>query len=253
MMNYRAMGLLLGTSLLVACAAQDNQDEPYVGWVCDGPRNSDSWSCVMQGDNGAEIVATKQSQKPAAGAASAPSKTSEVAGLPSQDWRKQLPSLTSNPPTQDTSRPQLKPSAKLSPRVAEPVSEAWPELEKNSRHTMLQPVVVQAMTEPTQPVKGVDISGARSGYTLQLGAFADSDQLQSFISSHKLADLPVHQSQTYSRQQLWQVLTWGEFESPEEARNAWHKIAERYPGIEPWVRSVSSLDNAADAAAEVDG
>ncbi len=257
MMKYRAIGLLLGSSLLVACAAQSTPDEPYVGWVCDGPRNSDNWSCVMQGDNGAEAVAVASAGRGNTNAAQAqvstPTKVTQVAGLPSQDWREQLPSMTAAPPLQDGSRATVKATAKLSSRVAEPVSEAWPELEKNSRQAPSQPVVVQAIAEPMQPVRGIDVSGARSGYTLQLGAFVDSDQLQSFISSHKLADLPVHRSQTYSRKQLWQVLTWGEFASPEEARSAWHEISERYPGIEPWVRSVSSLDNAAQAAAEVDG
>ncbi|TNE91887.1 SPOR domain-containing protein [Porticoccus sp.] len=254
MMKYRAIGLLLGSSLLVACASQSPPDEPYVGWVCDGPRNSDNWSCVMQGENGDEaIAATPASSTDSAvepEQVSTSVKATQVVGLPSRDWREQLPSMTATPLHQEGARPTVKPTAKRSPRVAKPVSEVWSEPEK---HSPSQPVVVKAMAEPLQPVKGIDVSGARSGYTLQLGAFADNDQLQSFLSSHKLADLPVHRSQTYSRKQLWQVLTWGEFASPEEARSAWRKISERYPGIEPWVRSVSSLDNTAQAAAEVDG
>ncbi|TNE75923.1 MAG: hypothetical protein EP334_09410 [Gammaproteobacteria bacterium] len=257
-MKYSSISLLLGCGLLVACASQNDQDDSYVGWVCNGPRNSDEWSCEMREVKDGQSVVRQVSKREGA---EAPSDSEpgrdprmEVAGLPSQDWRQQLPSLTSEPviPPGDSVVQTARPRA-LSPRVAEPMPIGVPAPQQGGPVDAGHPVVVQVLADTAEPLRAEDVSGARSGYTLQLGAFADVSQLRAFISSHQLNDLAVREFQTVSQQQHWQVLTWGEFESPEEARRAWQQVSERYPGIEPWVRSMSSLDNAAGAAAAADG
>lgn len=258
-MKRHYLGLMAAAGLLLsACSSQDGDDDSYVGWVCSGARNSDNWTCEMGEVRAGQPVVPKAPVKTTA-AASPPSDqkqsaaVTEIAGFPSQEWRSQLPSLTSEPvlsQTGDSSTPE--PIKKLPPRVAEPLAKARPELKNSSRPPVEQPLV-QAVTEPAQPLHAVDVAGAGSGYTLQLGAFSDEPQLQAFIASHKLGDLHVRTVRAFSKQQYWQVLTWGKFTSPEEARSAWNAIAERYPGVEPWVRPVSSLDSAATPAATVDG
>ena len=255
-MNYRAICIVLCSGMLFACSSQD-RDDSYVGWVCDGPRNSDDWSCEMREISDGQSVVGKLSEDREADQGdreqSDTGRKTAVVGLPKQDWRKQLPSLTSEPAeTGDSDRPRRIRSK--APRVAEPLSEGWPELQgEEPEPSDEQPVVVQTVDEPVQPLQSEDVSGARSGYTMQLGAFADKTQLDAFVATHHLSNLPVRNYQTFSREKHWQVLTWGEFDSPEAAREAWQRISEQYPDVAPWVRSVSSLDNAAGVAAEADG
>lgn len=258
-MKFRYIGLVVWCGLLSACASQDSNDDSYVGWVCDGARNSDNWSCEMQEIRDGQPVLSQAPVKKAAPAAASPdeskelSATKEVAGFPSQDWRKQLPDMTSDPVIPETKNGAIpKTSQKLPPRVAEPFSLGRSERAKNSASSIEQPQV-HTISEPAQPLNASDLAGARSGYTLQLGAFADEPQLQAFIVSHQLGGLPVKQFRAFSKQQYWQVLTWGEFNSPEEARGAWQAVSEHYPGVEPWVRSLSSIDSAAALSADVDG
>ena len=41
---------------------------------------------------------------------------------------------------------------------------------------------------------------------------------------------------TKSDDQVWHLLTWGEFETPVEALQAWEQQAVNYPKVEPLVR-----------------
>ncbi|TNF06284.1 MAG: hypothetical protein EP323_05275 [Gammaproteobacteria bacterium] len=258
-MKFRYIGLVVWCGLLSACASQDSSDDNYVGWVCNGARNSDNWSCEMQEIRDGQPAVSHAPVKKVAPAAAPPDESkelsakTEVAGFPSQDWRKQLPDMTSDPVIPaEKSGVIPKTSQKLPARVAEPLTLGRTDRPKSNISTIEQPQV-HAISEPSQPLNASDLAGARSGYTLQLGAFVDEPQLQAFIVSHQLGGLPVKQIRAFSKQQYWQVLTWGEFNSPEEARGAWQAVSERYPGIEPWVRSLSSIDSAAAVSADVDG
>ena len=258
-MKFRYISLVVWGSLLSACASQDSSEDSYVGWVCNGARNSDNWSCEMQEIRDGQPIVQQAPVKRVAPASTpleepkALAVTTEVAGFPSQNWRKQLPDMTSDPVISETkNEASPKSSKKLPPRVAEPVAVGRSERPKSSQSSIEAPQV-HAIAEAGQPLHAKDLSGARSGYTLQLGAFADTPQLQAFITSHQLGDLPVKQLRAFSKQQYWQVLTWGEFDSPEEARGAWQAISERYPGVEPWVRSLSSIDSASALSADADG
>lgn len=256
-MNYRNLGLVMLGSLLAACASQQ-EDDSYTSWVCTGQKNSANWSCEMREFRDGQMVAVappvQEKAAPAVAQKEQPSDPiMEVAGFPSQQWRQQLPSLTNEPvlaPGENAS--EIKVNKARPPRVAEPIPTAWQTTAKPTSSAVDQPVV-HTIADDSQPIRASDVTGARSGYTMQLGAFSDEPQLQAFVAAHSLANLPVRQFRSFSKEKYWQVLTWGEFESPDEARNAWNAIAKQYPGVEPWVRAVSSLDNAADAAAEVDG
>jgi len=260
-MKFRYIGLIVWGCLLSACASQDSNDDGYVGWVCNGARNSDNWSCELQEVRDGQPVLRQAPVKAATLATVPPEETkelvakTEVAGFPSQDWRKQLPDMTSDPviaEAKDEASPKTKTSKKLPPRVAEPLTVGRSAPPKNNQ-SMVDKPQVHAISDPVQPLQTQDVAGARSGYTLQLGAFPDEPKLQAFIATHQLSDLPIKQFRAFSKQQYWQVLTWGKFDSPEEARGAWQAISAHYPGIEPWVRSVSSLDSAAALSADVDG
>lgn len=256
-MNYRNLGLVMLGSLLVACASQQEEDS-YMSWVCSGQKNSANWSCEMREFRNGQMVAVAQPVEEKAASVAAQTEQPaapimEVAGFPSQQWRQQLPSLTNEPvlaPGESAS--DIRVNKTSPPRVAEPIPAAWQTTAKPTSSAVDQPVV-HTVADDSQPIRASDVTGARSGYTMQLGAFSDEPQLQAFVVAHSLGNLPVRQFRSLSKDRYWQVLTWGEFDSPDEARKAWNAIAKQYPGVEPWVRAVSSLDNAADAAAEVDG
>ncbi|MBG57571.1 MAG: hypothetical protein CMK46_04700 [Porticoccus sp.] len=268
-MERRVFGLIVVGALIVGCAGSDTNEDSdnYIGWVCSGARQSDDWSCDMREIRNGRAVAT--STVAAVGEATvsdgqgvSPSSERDRHNLqvvppPSQDWRKQLPGLDSTPVISESESSTLveRKLRERPPRVPEPVPSVV------ARKTSPSPASAPqtSVAEPVAYALGDDIGGDLSidakkpAYTLQLAAFKDPAQIRLFVERHRLGDLGVQQFQSYSEKQHWQLLVWGTFESPAKAREAWRAIARQYPGVEPWVRSMSSLDMESSQAVAVDG
>lgn len=258
---------LIAVGVLVAGCAGSGTDEDgydYIGWVCSGARQSADWSCEMREIKDGRAVATSE-VAPAGDAtmaaiegSSQPSERDrqhnlQVVTPPNQSWRNQLPGLDSTPvmPDVESSSPTERKLKSRPPRTPEPVpSSVTKEVPPAPQSSVAEPVAY-AMGDSA----GTDLSvnAKKAAYTLQLAAFKDPAQLKAFVDQHRLGDLAVQQFQSYSQKQHWQLLVWGTFQSPAEAREAWRAIARQYPGVEPWVRSMSSLDMKSGQSVAVDG
>lgn len=275
-MESRVFGLIVVGALIAGCAGSDTNEDSdnYIGWVCSGARQSDDWSCDMREIRNGRAVAT--STLAAVGDATvsdgqgiSPSSERDrrhnlqVVHPPSQDWRKQLPGLDSTPviPESESSTLVERKLRERPPRVPEPVPsvvarESSPSPAPTPKSI---PLPQSSVAEPVAYALGDDIGGDLSidakkpAYTLQLAAFKDPAQIPLFVERHHLGDLGIQQFQSYSEKQHWQLLVWGTFESPAKAREAWRAIARQYPGVEPWVRSMSSLDMESSQSVVVDG
>ena len=84
-----------------------------------------------------------------------------------------------------------------------------------------------------------------SGYTVQLGAFADAVAMQDFADNHGLRDLDnLLGHRVMVKGKVWYVITWGTFASPEKAETAWLAQQDTYAHVDYWVRSMESLNKA---------
>ncbi|WP_438958216.1 SPOR domain-containing protein [Porticoccus sp.] len=269
-MERRVFGLIIVGALIVGCAGSDtNEDrDNYIGWVCSGARQSDDWSCQMREIRNGRVVATStvavvgdatvvDGQDVSPSSERDRPRNLQVVSPPSQRWRNQLPGLDSTPVISESQSFTLaeRKLRERPPRVPELVPSVV------ARKTSPSPASApqSSVAEPVAYALGDNIGGDLSidakkpAYTLQLGAFKDPAQIRLFVERHRLGDLGVQQFQSYSEKQHWQLLVWGTFESPAKAREAWRAIARQYPGVEPWVRSMSSLDMESSQAVAVDG
>lgn len=268
-MEKRFFGLMVIGLLAVGCAGSDTNEDryDYIGWVCSGARQSDNWSCEMREIKDGQAVAkanttasdTTSTVGQELNRVSEPARQRnlQIVVPPSQSWRSQLPGLDSEPVIPDTEA--LSPvDRKLKSRPAR-IPDPVPSVVTTDASPLPAPAPQSSIAEPVAYAMGgsagagLSVNAEKSVYTLQLAAFKDSAQLEAFIDRHHLGDLAVRQFQAYSQKQHWQLLVWGTFESPAEAREAWRSIAQQYPGVEPWVRSMSSLDMDSSQPAEVDG
>lgn len=263
-------------ALIAGCAGSDTNEDSdnYIGWVCGGARQSDDWSCEMREIKDGRAVATSTVAsvgEPTVADGQDVSPFSErdrprnlqVVSPPNQNWRNQLPGLDSTPviPESESSTLAERKLRERPPRVPEAVPSvvARKTTPPPSPTPQSAPLPPSPVAEPVAYALGDEIGGDLSidakkpAYTLQLAAFKDPAQLELFVDRHRLGDLGVQQFQSYSKKQHWQLLVWGTFESPAKAREAWRVIARQYPGVEPWVRSMSSLDMESGQSVAVDG
>lgn len=272
-MERRVFGLIVIGALIAGCVGSDTNEDSdnYIGWVCSGARQSDDWSCDMREIRNGRAVATSTV---AAGDATvadgqdvSPSSEGDrrhnlqVVSPPSQHWRNQLPGLDSTPVIPESASSTLaeRNLRERPPRVSEPVPSVVARETSPAPTPKSIPLPQSSVAEPVAYALGDDIGGDLSidakkpAYTLQLAAFKDPSQIPLFVERHRLGDLGIQQFQSYSEKQHWQLLVWGTFESPAKAREAWRAIARQYPGVEPWVRSMSSLDMESSQSVVVDG
>ncbi|MEH6466159.1 MAG: SPOR domain-containing protein [Porticoccus sp.] len=247
--------LLIAISSTLGCATNDEADS-YIGWHCSGDKRSDDWTCEQRMVKNGQVV--DEPIKGAEGASTASSKDSRepeqaelvYAGIPSQSWRKQLPTLTNADVTPSVPGKRASNLRALPPRQSEPVSSvvAYPLANDSDSITVSEPaqtdtatvtLISESVTDPGQVAPS-----SLSGYTLQLGAFKTKEQLQRFISDNSLDNLPVSRIQILFEQDIWHVLTWGKFQTPAEALQAWGQQVADYPKVEPWVRPLSTLQTA---------
>tara|TARA_R110001599_G_scaffold13535_1_gene60924 strand:- start:18 stop:845 length:828 start_codon:yes stop_codon:yes gene_type:complete len=275
-MERRVFGLIVVGALIAGCASSDTNEDSgnYIGWVCGGPRQSDDWSCVMREIKDGRAVATSTvasvgDATVADGQNVSPSserdrpRNLQVVSPPNQHWRNQLPGLDSMPVIPESASSTLaeRKLRERPPRVPEAVPSVVARKTSPPPAPAPQsaPLPQSSVAEPVVYALGDDIGGdlyldaKKPAYTLQLAAFKDPAQITLFVERHRLGDLGVQQFQSYSEKQHWQLLVWGTFESPAKAREAWRAIARQYPGVEPWVRSMSSLDMESGQSVAVDG
>lgn len=245
--------LLIVISSMLGCATNDEEDS-YIGWHCSGDKRSDDWTCEQRRVKNGQVVDEPIQDTKTASAVDDNREQEKAelvyAGIPNQSWRKQLPTLTNARVM--TGIPGKHPNnlKALPPRQPEPVSSvvAYPLASDSDSITVSEPVqtdtaTVAPINEPVTDQSQVTPSSL-SGFTLQLGAFKTREQLQSFISDNSLENLSVSHAQISSDQDIWHVLTWGEFETPAKALHAWDQQEANYPKVEPWVRPLSTLQTA---------
>lgn len=274
-MENRLCGFIAIGVLIAGCAGSGAKEEQYdyIGWVCDGARQSDDWSCEMREIKDGRAVARSAVTAASDATPAVAQDTSRPSGQdqqhnlqivtpPKQSWRNQLPGLNSEPVISDAEAlsPAERKLKSRPPRTPEPVpSTVIKKTPPSPPPPQGVPVPQSSVSEPVAYAmggsagSGLSVDTEKAGYTLQLAAFEDTDQLNAFIERHRLGDLAVQQFQAYSQKRQCQLLVWGAFESPVEAREAWRAIARQYPGIDPWVRSMSSLDTPSGQRAAVDG
>jgi len=242
--------LLLAMLCTLGCATTQDEDS-YIGWHCSGDKRSDDWTCEQRKVKNGQVVDEPIQDTKTASAVDdnrEPEKAELVyAGIPNQSWRKQLPTLTNARVMTGVPGKHRNNLKALPPRQPEPVSSvvAYPLASDSdsitvSESAQIDTATVAAINEPVTEQDQVTPSSL-SGFTLQLGAFKTKEQLQSFISDNSLKNLSVSHVQISSDQAIWHVLTWGEFETPAEALQAWGQHVVNYPKIEPWARPLSSL------------
>lgn len=275
-MQRKVFGLIVVGVLVAGCAGSDTNEDSYdyIGWVCGGARQSDDWSCEMREIKDGRAVATSKVAAAVADATAAggrdvsPSSKQDrqsnlqVVSPPNQNWRSQLPGLDSTPviPELESSTLAERKLKNRPPRISEPVpsvvaKKASPPPTPDPPAPLPQSSVAKPVVYALGDSVGGDLSvdANKTAYTLQLAAFSDPAQIELFVDRHRLGDLGVRQFQSYSKKQHWRLLVWGAFESPAKAREAWRAIARQYPGVEPWVRSMSSLDMESGQSVAVDG
>lgn len=251
MIKHLGNGFLLLVMLCSLGCVTTQDEDSYIGWHCSGDKRSDDWTCEQRRVKNGQVVDEPIQDTKTASAVDdnrEPEKAELVyAGIPNQSWRKQLPTLTNARVM--TGIPGKHPNnlKALPPRQPEPVSSvvAYPLASDSdsiavSESAQTDTATVAPINEPVTDQSQVTPSSL-SGFTLQLGAFKTSEQLQSFISDNSLENLSVSHVQLSSDQDIWHVLTWGEFETPAKALHAWDQQEANYPKIEPWVRPLSSL------------
>lgn len=245
--------LLIVISSTLGCATNDDEDS-YIGWHCTGDKRSDDWTCEQRRVKNGQVVDEPIQDTKTASAADDNRELEKAelvyAGIPNQSWRKQLPTLTNARVMTGVLGKHPNNLKALPPRQPEPVSSvvAYPLASNSDSITVGESVQVDTATvapinEPVADQSQVTPSSL-SGFTLQLGAFKTKEQLQSFISDNSLENLSVSHVQISSDQDTWHVLTWGEFETPAKALQAWDQRGANYPKVEPWVRPLSTLQTA---------
>lgn len=86
---------------------------------------------------------------------------------------------------------------------------------------------------------------SNTGYTVQLGAFADATAMNDFADNQGLRDLDnLLGHRVMVKGKIWYVITWGTFASPEKAEEAWLARQDTYAYVDYWVRSMQSLNQA---------
>lgn len=257
-MRCVGFNLLLITALgLSSCSANKGKDDTYVDWRCSGSKRSDNWSCQpLEIKNGQPVnngqLVNNSGEKTNVASATAKAATPATAGatetpkavyvqVSRHQWRTQLPTLTVEPVIPDNiesaGRPR-KPRS-LPVRQPDPVS-----LDRDER---LRPsndpahVVETAQEEKTNDA--VQLLAPEPGFTVQLGAFKSENQLQQFIRDNRLETLQFNHFTMHKDDVVWHLVTWGQFGTPAEARQAWSQREERYPKVESWIRPLGSLQN----------
>ncbi len=242
--------LLIVISSTLGCATNDEEDS-YIGWHCSGDKRNNDWTCEQRRVKNGQIVDEPIQDTKTASAVddNRESEKTELvyAGIPNQSWRKQLPTLTNAKVMTGIPGERQNNLKALPPRQPEPVSSvvAYPLTSGSdsitaSESAQTDTATVVPISDPVTD-QGQVTPSTLSGFTLQLGAFKTKEQLQSFISDNSLESLSVSHIQISSDQDIWHVLTWGEFETPAEALQAWDQQVVNYPKIEPWVRPLGSL------------
>ncbi|MBQ0711494.1 MAG: SPOR domain-containing protein [Porticoccus sp.] len=254
MIKHLGNGFLLLVMLCSLGCATTQDEDSYIGWHCSGDKRSDDWTCEQRKVKNGQVVDEPIQDTKTASAVDdnrEPEKAELVyAGIPNQSWRKQLPTLTNAKVMTGTPGERRSNLKALPPRQPEPVSSvvAYPLASDSDSITVSEPAprdtaTVVPINEPAID-QGQVAPSSLPGFTLQLGAFKTKEQLQSFIGDNRLENLSVSHVQISSEQDIWHVLTWGEFETPAKALQAWDQQVANYPNVAPWVRPLSTLQTA---------
>lgn len=238
---------------IVGCASQA-EDDSYVGWQCSGGKRSDNWTCEQQEvKDGKPVSPAVESEKVDVVISTEvndielepmpkPKQAKLIyVGIPRQQWRESLPTLTAEPVISDgEEQDTLRRPRRLPERQPDPVSLSATAPVKQAPMTGEQKEPLSSEANPQQAA----VTESNRGFTLQLGAFRTQVQLQAFILDHQLKALPSRQFETHRNDEVWHVITWGQFNTPAEAEQAWAKEALNYPNVQPWVRPLNTLKDA---------
>ena len=123
---------------------------------------------------------------------------------------------------------------------AKPVEAAT--ISKVESAKLVTPLPAAKPTVATEPASNMGVGG----FTIQLMSDRNEAAVKAFIKENNLADKASY-SQSFSNGQKWYVLTYGQYNSHEEAKRALHDLPKTLQGWQPFVRKLEGFKKAVPA------
>jgi len=213
--------MLLTALLLGGCGS--NKVSPTTGearsepglepWFCQVGATDDDWSCMRSAARGRERNPTRIPQ--------------------ARTLRLERDSLA------DASAGAL-PASVAAPQPASqpaPVTPPQPVLDSGAN---AKPLHDQLSYQPDRPVAILDLP--RDFYAVQLVAVSSRETLENYAQEHKLADMSA--ARIWDGRQIFYVLLLGIYETEAKAKGALNSLTGALAQLDPWIRSVGSLQTA---------
>lgn len=213
--------ILLLTVLLSGCGS--NKVSPTTGearsaaghepWFCQVGATDDDWSCTRSAALARERNPTRIPQARTPGPANESLADAPVGASPAPVA-----------PPQPASQP-----APITP----------PQPVRNGSANA-KPLHVQLSYQPDRPVAILDLP--RDFYAVQLVAVSSRETLENYAQEHKLADMSA--ARIWDGRQIFYVLLLGIYETKANAEGALNSLSGTLAQLDPWIRSVGSLQTA---------
>lgn len=241
-MTMKTWSVCLAVGLLVGgCAGQARRPPPTEvtripdrgDWFCQLDASGQGWQCVQDPDL-AENPQPERFPEPAPQQPELSLPGAPDAAAPGPDERALAPESSELPPTapQRAAAPQ-RPAGEQPAAAAEPASAPAPPADR-------RPDSARLAYQPAQPVALADLPG--TFYAVQVLAMNTRAQLDAFVRRHDISGLSSARVERNGA--VYYVLLLGIYETLERARQAAAGLPPALAGVDPWIRSVSSLQAA---------
>jgi len=143
-------------------------------------------------------------------------------------------------------RPKPSPAAATPPVVAEQsgAEAEAPPVSPEARPAATGPLYQQLSYRPDAPVALLDLPA--DFYAVQLVAVSSKQTLEQFAAEHQLAGMSA--ARIWNGQKIFYVLLLGIYEDREHAERAVESLSGPMAELQPWIRTVGSLQRAMRAA-----
>lgn len=170
-----------------------------------------------------------------------------------KDEKKQVPAIKQPAPANEVTPVVVPEHSKAAPQAnvekkieiisevpAKPVEAAT--ISKVESAKLVTPLPAAKPTVATEPASNMGVGG----FTIQLMSDRNEAAVKAFIKENNLADKASY-SQSFSNGQKWYVLTYGQYNSHEEAKHALHDLPKTLQGWQPFVRKLEGFKKAVPA------
>lgn len=96
----------------------------------------------------------------------------------------------------------------------------------------------QSAGQPPARLQTQPESESRSGYTVQLGAFASAEEAERFLEQHRLMHLDITRGRYDKGGRRWHVLSYGIFTDVRSAEQGWAAAAGNAADLKVWIRQL---------------